>query len=472
MIVDDKIFPLSPKFVDFLKDNKSQFDFLEGTTRAGKTTVGAVKFLLKVAQSDKRQHIISGLDNGTIEKNLIESEMGLMDIFGDNKPWSARILEYFPGGTKEVGHSHLKLHVGENESRIIYIIGYGDKSKWKRALGGQYGCIMIDEINIADMNYVREVSIRCDYLLGTLNPDDPELPVYKEFINRSRPVEKYSKDAPVEIMRELNQEPIDGWVHWFFDFDHNASLTKAEIERVKSNAPAGTKIYMNKILGLRGRAEGLIFSNFTYDGNVITQADAMGMNFETFSLGVDTSYSSQSEDTVSFMFIGITKDGTLVVLDEEVDNNKTTNKPFAPSDIANRLLDFAEMCRKKWKADYRQIYVDSADQATLMELRKVSKQRPNIYQFNNSDKRVKIVDRINYQLGWIENKKYLVVNTCNTHIHELNNYSWDGDKPEDRNDHTINAVQYAFIPYIPSIGYQQKERDLVGTARAIKNIGL
>ena len=145
---------------------------------------------------------------------------------------------------------------------------------------------------------------------------------------------------------------------------------------------------------------------------------------------------------------------------------------FGPADIANRLLDFAEMCRKKWKADYRQIYVDSADQATIMELRKMSKQRPNIYQFNNSDKRVKIVDRINYQLGWIENKKYLVVNTCNTHINELNNYSWDGDKPEDRNDHTINAVQYAFIPYIPSIGYQQKERDLVGTARAIKNIGL
>lgn len=63
----------------------------------------------------------------------------------------------------------------------------------EKALGGQYGCLYIDEINIADMEFVREASMRCDYLISTLNPDDPGLPVYKEYINCSRPLQEWKK---------------------------------------------------------------------------------------------------------------------------------------------------------------------------------------------------------------------------------------------------------------------------------------
>jgi hypothetical protein len=38
---------------------------------------------------------------------------------------------------------------------------------------------------------------------------------------------------------------------------------------------------------------------------------------------------------------------------------------------------------------------------------------------------------------------------------ELETYSWQEDKnnvPEDRNDHTINAGQYAWLPYKMDIG--------------------
>lgn len=39
---------------------------------------------------------------------------------------------------------------------MIYVMGYGDKKKWQKALGGQYGCLYIDEINTADIDFVRE----------------------------------------------------------------------------------------------------------------------------------------------------------------------------------------------------------------------------------------------------------------------------------------------------------------------------
>lgn len=472
MKISESMFPLSQKYKDFLRHTNVEMEFMEGTTKAGKTTVGAFKFMLQVAKSPKRQHILAGYDFGTLEQNILDSEMGLFDLLGDTQPFSAGILKYYPRGNKVSSKSHLELYMGkEKESKIIYLIGYGDKSKWKRALGAQYGCVMIDEINIADMDFVREVAIRSQYLLGTLNPDDPELPVYNEFINQATPIEKWMKDTPKEILKYLNDEPKAKWTHWFFDFKDNHSLSQEEIDRTIGNAPVGTKLYKNKILGLRGRSEGLVFSNFSYENNVITEEEARKHKFIQYAVGVDTAYSPNGDDTVAFMYLGITQEGRIIVLEEMVDNNKTTDKPFAPSDIANRLVDFVSSNVNKWGAT-RSVFIDSADQATITELRKLKRTRPNSFKFMNSDKSVKIIDRVNYQLGWLESGDYLVVNHCNTHIHELNNYSWEGDIPEDRNDHTINAVQYGFIPYISKIGYQNSNTSLVDQARRIKKIGL
>ena len=71
------------------------------------------------------------------------------------------------------------------------------------------------------------------------------------------------------------------------------------------------------------------------------------------------------------------------------------------------------------------------------------------------------MDRIKLQLGWIQQESYLVVDTCTNHLSELDRYSWkeDKDEPEDRNDHTINAGQYAWIPYKNMIGFEEDDRN-------------
>jgi hypothetical protein len=48
-----------------------------------------------------------------------------------------------------------------------------------------------------------------------------------------------------------------------------------------------------------------------------------------------------------------------------------------------------------------------------------------------------------------------MVETCHHYISELESYSWKENKdlePEDANDHLINSVQYAWIPYTSKIG--------------------
>ena len=45
--------------------------------------------------------------------------------------------------------------------------------------------------------------MRCDYLMATLNPDDPSLDVYKEYINCSRPLPEWESETPQEIKDEF-----------------------------------------------------------------------------------------------------------------------------------------------------------------------------------------------------------------------------------------------------------------------------
>lgn len=442
---------LSPKYKDFLK-YKAPVEFLEGTTAAGKTTVGIVKFMFKVADSAKKIHIISGLDTGTIEKNIINKDLGILDVFGE-------LVEYNPAGKGEYSMPHLIYHT-PNGDKVVYILGYDNKARWKKALGGQYGCLYIDEINIADMEYIREASMRCDYLMATLNPDDPSLPVYEEYINHARPTDRYANDAPPDLLNMLNAEPKSGWVWWYFSFDHNAGLPQAKKEQIISMVPPGTKLYKNKILGLRGRATGLVFSNFDRSRHIVNRNQLLQAAFDKkirfvqFSAGLDTAYSSKSPDTISMIFQGITQERKLIVLDERVYNNANMSNPIAPSDTVRNFIDFLERNREVW-GFARQVYIDSADQATITELKKYKRQNPCLYNFNGAWKKTKIIDRINMQLGWLHTGDYLVCDTCRVHISELEAYSWAQDKdnePEDRNDHTINASQYGFLPYVKMIG--------------------
>ena len=451
MTNNNKSFPLSQKYIDFINSvHNVSADFLEGTTASGKTTVGAgVKFMRMVSSSPKKLHIIASKTTGTAEKNIIQQDNGILDLHTN--------ASYFGNGDKDNKLPHIKF-----EGKIIYVLGYDNKDKWQNVLGSQFGCVYIDEINTADIDFVREISTRNDYLMATLNPDDPSLPIYKEFVNRSRPYKKYANDVPSEIMSELNEEPVPNWRYWFFSFNDNLSLTAEAIEKKKAAAPKGTKLYKNKILGLRGRATGLVFSNFDRLLHIKNEDWAKGFKqehkpgeyFEHFSAGLDTAYSQKSPDTIAMSFIGITNKGTCIVLDEKVYNNAELQTPIAPSDTVVNFVDFLERNRNNW-GFARNVFIDNADQATITELLKYKRQKGCIYIFNNAYKKTTIIDRINLQLGWFAEGSFYVLDNCEHYIKELEIYSWKEDKdntPEDKNDHMINSVQYAFLPYKSKIG--------------------
>ena len=459
-MTDNKLL-LSPKYKAFIRSGAA-VEFLEGTTMAGKTTIGLFKFMLMVAQSSKRLHIIAAKDTGTAEKNIINKDLGIIDDFGD-------LVEYNGNGTKNDKTPHLLFRT-PNGIKIIYVLGYDDRSKWKKVLGGQYGCLYIDEINTADIDFVRESVIRSDYTLATLNPDDPELAIYKEFINCARPLEAWQDDTPQEILDELKEEPKPGWVHWFFSFSDNLGLHSSELDRVLNNTPKGTKIYKNKVLGIRGRSTGLVFYNFSRARHVRTKewaqqfvtSDRRKERFIQFTAGLDTAYSQKSADTIAMTFAGITSGGKYIELDERVYNNRDILRPLAPSDTVINFIEFLERNREEWGFS-RNVFVDSADQATITEIHKYKRLHGSIYTFNNAWKsKMKVIDRINAQIGWFEHDSYFILDHCVNSIREMETYSWLENKdntPEDRNDHCINSMQYGWIPYRIKIGADQDRTD-------------
>lgn len=446
---------LSEKYKDFMRSN-DPVEFLEGTTFAGKTTVGIVKFMLKVAQSPKKLHVLSGLDLGTIEKNIINKDLGIVDVFG------LEHIEYNASGRGEHSLPHIVYRINNSpaDNKIIYVVGYDNQARWKKVLGGQYGCVFIDEINVAHMDYVREISMRNDYMIATLNPDDPRLPIYKEYIDHSRPYDRYREDYPSALLDMLSEPEKEGWRHWFFSFKDNIGVSEEKKEQIKSMVAPGTKQYQNKILGLRGRSEGVIF-NLTKRSIVkkswIKNEEQQGrIKWRLFSCGVDTSYSDRSKDKIAFIYIGITKNGELYRLDEfGINNSDLRDKgqdAVAPSDIPPLLHWFLDKNRDEWGMPDG-VYIDSADSATNQEIAKYKRLYGSIYTFAPSYKKFKIIDRITLEQGWLAEAQdcAFIVDTCTNLIDEHNAYSWEEkshkQKPEDDNDHFINANQYAWMPY-------------------------
>lgn len=458
---------LSPKFKDFLL-TETKRDYLEGTTAAGKTTVGIFKFMLMVAKSDIKYHVIAGADIGTVEKNVINAELGLIAQMEG-------LAEYFPKGQGKISLPHVKYQTANGE-KIIYVCGFDNKVRWKKVLGSQSGCVYIDEVNTADMEFLREITHRCKYMMTTSNPDSPDLPVYKEFINHSQPLKRYMRDYPEELLEQLDQPQKTGWIHWYFTFYDNAAMTEADIQEKIESVPVGTKMYKNKILGLRGKATGLVFSIFNERVHCIsreqakgytTKGNALGEWLEYFTSGLDTAYSTTSPDTIAMSFGGITNKGRYILLDEKVYNNSEIGVPLAPSDTIINYVAFLERNRKEWGLA-RNVFIDSADQATITEAEKYKRSHPEcLYIFNPAWKKTTIIDRIILQLGWMNFNKekeirpsFYIVNTCRTYQKELNTYSWKEDKdqePEDGNDHMINSVQYSWLPYKEKIGVNNRK---------------
>lgn len=441
---------LSKKFKSFLKYNDAEVEVLEGQTAAGKTTVGVIKFILKCIKSNKKQHGISALDIGTAEKNIINKDLGILDFFGSD-------VEYYPNGHGNEKLSHLVVHTSKGD-KIVYVFGYNDTTKWKKALGGQLGCLYIDEVNIADIDFVREAFMRADYKMVTLNPDDPNLPVYSEYINHARPLEKFKDDIPAEMISQLmSQEAYDRWVHWFFTMNDNAALSDDKKRIIIQSVPVGSKLYKNKILGLRGRSEGLVFTKFDRNRNVIDIDKFRWLPNEKvyrILVGMD---SGLNVDATTLVPLLLTTAGRLLCLPTFYYEPKLgSNASSQQAKSIERWLDYWLSKFNVLDVGILHIIGDNAalTQTVILEINMRTKYKALAVKDKDIQKdtqrAIGIIEKDDYfyiiNAGWIDTETFVKKSDVDMFIVELENKVWDkkkGNVPEDGNDHCIDAFKYA-----------------------------
>ena len=438
---------LSPKQKAFLT-YKAPVECCEGQTYAGKTTIGSIKFVLRVKASSKHQHFIAGQDLGVVEKNIINSENGILSMFGND-------VEYFGNGNVEYNLPHLRVHSLRGD-KIVFIFGYNDATRWKKALGGQYGCGLIDEVNTANMDFVREAAMRVDYLLMTLNPDDPNLQIYHDYINHCRPLKEYENDVPKEMMQQLLSRPAkEGWVHWFFRMDDNPTLTPEKKQKIISNVPEGSKQWKSKILGLRGRAEGLVYEEFT-DDKIIPLEDFKFLPNEMVQRVICGLDSGLNADATALVPMLITTAGRLLVtptfyyvpkLGSNSNSQQAVNiakwldywLPRFGIRITNIVQIFGDSAALTQDLIY-EINLRTPFRAMKVEKKDILKDTQRVKSIIGRDDYFYIIDA-GYRNPLNPDE---VLGNSDMFIVELNNKVWDIKKgvPEDGNDHCIDAFKY------------------------------
>ena len=439
-------------------------EILEGQTSAGKTTVGmGLKLILLASLSPKKLHLLCGSNLGKVEDNIISKDNGILDIA---QSYGFKV-DYFPNGHGIFNKAHILIYGNTpEEDKILRVAGYGDESKWKDILGSQYGVVGVDEANIANIEFLRELSMRRDYWMLTLNPDNPDLPIYKEFINRSRPLEEFRKDYPQELLTQLESgQERKGSIHWYFTMDDNAALTEEKKEQIRSSVPVGSKQYKNKILGLRGRAEGLVFKNFDRNKQVINQ-DMNCLNFsEIFKplekvnfimVGLD---SGIERDATALVTMLVTTAGRLVIIPSMYydcsKNNELSNAPSSQAVTIERWLDF--WLNKFGLLDPNSVKICCDSAAVTNAVAKEINIRTH-YNCIPVEKKDRINDTLR-AIGIIEKEGFVTIINCGNidplsfrkigdtdmFIVELENQVWDkkkGNVAEDGNDHCIDAFKY------------------------------
>lgn len=450
---------LGNKFKDFVKRLDIQKDHidtevLEGQTSAGKTTIGiGLKFILLVALSRKKIHLLCGYTMGKLESSVIVKENGILDIANQ----LGYKVEYKPNGYGEIRLAHIIVYgKTRDEDRIIYCAGYSDTTKWKDILGNQYGIVAVDEANIADINFMRELSMRRDYWMLTLNPDDPNLPIYSEFINHARPLKKYEKDYPSELLNQLySGQEKSGYLHWYFTMDDNVALSEEKKQQIKDSVPPNSKQYKNKILGLRGRSEGLVYEEFT-DNKVIPLESFNWLPNEMVARVICGLDSGLNNDATALVTMLITTAGRLLVLPSfyyvpKIGSNSNSQQalniakwldfwlPKFGINIANAVQIFGDSAAITQDLIY-EINLRTQFSACKVEKKDILKDTQRVKSIIGKDDYFYIIDA-GYRNPLNPNE---LLGQTDMFIVELNNKVWDMKKnqPEDGNDHCIDAFKY------------------------------
>lgn len=353
---------VTQKMKDLLASRK-RIIHCEGVTGSSKSFTLGLKFYFNVfkAPKDKKQFVIAASDATVAERMFIDNPSSFFNIF--------RLLCRHE--QKGVGGNRIVVDTPTGE-KIIYLVGYDDKARWKKILGLGIHGFLVEEIHTATDEFIREMFTRVyrddGFLYTSSNGGIPTLTVYIDYLNKSRPHPKYIDEVPKSTLSYLLECPADDdYEFWFYRFEDNPVLSVEQIKKMYSAHPVGSFEYNSKILGIRGYTEGALYGHLikpehTVDEDKINYGAVLDITF-----GMDVGSGGEIDGNAKTIIIPVAMSigyQRVIVLDGIECKYAEHLKVIKEAEVSIRL----QLSRFGYKV--RGVWIDSAEATLINTFRK------------------------------------------------------------------------------------------------------
>ena len=330
---------------------ENTFNFAEGAVRAGKTVDNVFAFAHELKTTPDKIHLATGSTMANAKLNIGDANgFGLEYIFRGQCHW---------GKYKDNEALFIKGPSTGQRLRIILFSGGAKADSYKKIRGNSYGMWIATEINLHHQDTIREafnrqLAAQRRKVFWDLNPDNPNAPIYTEYIDLYR-------------QRAEAGELLGGCNYEHFTIDDNVTISDQRKAEIKSQYDPNSIWYMRDILGRRMVAEGLIYRQFAEscerkDGFFFTPDKPK--NIMEINVGVDFGGGGSAH---AFVATAITRGyQNAVVLSAQ--RIECKNRDIDPDQLGKLFIDFCLAIINRF-GYITNVYCDNAEQTLIAGLR-------------------------------------------------------------------------------------------------------
>lgn len=323
---------------------------LEGTVRSSKTVSAIEGFFERVYYSKNIRHLAASFTMSTLNDNLLIADgFGLLTKFG----------KYCTLTKDRIGSSYLDVDCGKHGKKKISLCGYSNRKMWKNVLGGSIENILIDEANIAELQfllecYARQTSFPNPLTIYTLNGDIPTAPIY-DFVNPSKIIGK----CPASIRAEMDKvDKKAGYYYMHWTMQDNPIMTPQKIADASMLYPVGSFYHTIKILGERGTPGYPIYVDYIDESKVIEKLDIT--KYHSFIVSMDIG-ATRAQNSITLIGFLPNYKGCAVFAQESF-------LQVGYEEKTKRLRAFVNKWRNLGARNIENIIIDSAEQNYIRDL--------------------------------------------------------------------------------------------------------
>lgn len=384
-------FRFSDKHINYIRACEGNtFNFAEGAVRAGKTIDNVYAFAHEIKTTKDKIHLATGSTVANAKLNIGDANgFGLEAIFRGQCKW---------GKYKDNEALFIKGPATKKRRRIIIFAGGAKADSFKKIRGNSYGMWIATEINLHHDNTVKEafnrqLAAHKRKIFWDLNPDNPNAPIYKEYIDKYADLDKQGK-------------LIGGYNYQNFTIHDNISISDERKREIMSQYDKDSIWYQRDIEGKRCIAEGLVYRIFADnpDRFILKEkpTDIMEIN-----IGVDF---GGNESGHAFIATAFTRNyQKLIVLSSE----RHFGDDIDPEKLGQIFTDFCyKIINRYGRIDA--VFCDNAEQVLIRGFRTSARKAGLSWLRIHDALKIMINDRINFTYRMMAQGRFFITDDCET----------------------------------------------------------